>query len=185
MKRLLSLPLLLLAISLFAQHQPRVRTLPLDSIRLSDPCILTDSATHLYYMTGTGGRLWKSADLKMWTGPYDVVDIDLTSWMGPHPMIWAAELHHYHGKYYYFATFTNQAVKIDTVRGNVNERRASQVLVSDRPDGPFRLFGDATYLPADRPTLDGTFWVDRDGKPYMVFCGECCPTGTERWRKSN
>ena len=33
-------------------------------------------------------------------------------------------------------------------------------------------FGDATYLPANRPTLDGTFWRDKDGKPYMVFCGE-------------
>ena len=22
---------------------------------------------------------------------------------------------------------------------------------------------DKTYLPADRPTLDGTFWVDKDG----------------------
>ena len=32
--------------------------------------------------------------------------------------------------------------------------------------------GDATYLPADKPTLDGTFWVDSDGKPYMVYCYE-------------
>jgi hypothetical protein len=38
--------------------------------------------------------------------------------------------------------------------------------------GPYRAFGDATYLPANRPTLDGTFWRDTDGKPYMVFCGE-------------
>ena len=38
--------------------------------------------------------------------------------------------------------------------------------------GPYRAFGDATYLSADRPTLDGTYWKDKDGKPYMVFCGE-------------
>ena len=31
---------------------------------------------------------------------------------------------------------------------------------------------DATYLPADRLTLDGTFWVYTDGKPYMVYCYE-------------
>jgi hypothetical protein len=31
---------------------------------------------------------------------------------------------------------------------------------------------DSTYLPATQPTLDGTFWVDTDGKPYMVYCGE-------------
>ena len=31
---------------------------------------------------------------------------------------------------------------------------------------------DPTYLPEDYLTLDGTFWVDRNGKPYMVYCGE-------------
>lgn len=172
MKHLFIILLVLFALPISGQQLRGVRTVPLGDIQLSDPCILADSATHQYYMTGTGGRLWKSKDLKMWTGPYNVVDVDSASWMGPNPMIWAAELHSYKGKYYYFATFTNQAVKIDTVRGNVIERRASQVLVSDYPDGPYRLFGDATYLPANRPTLDGTFWVDLDGKPYMVYCGE-------------
>lgn len=111
------------------------KSVPLDSIRLSDPCILADTQTKMYYMTGTGGKLWKSKDLKFWDGPYDVAQIDPRSWMGPKPMIWAAELHHYKDKYYYFATFTNTAVKIDTVKGNVIERRASHVLVSDKPDG--------------------------------------------------
>lgn len=165
--------LLVIGTSLSAQrHQTMVRTVPMDSIRLSDPFILADSASHTYYMTGTGGMMWKSPDLKMWTGPYNVADIDPHSWMGSHPAIWAAEIHPFKGKYYYFATFTNSAVKIDTVRGNVIERRASQVLVSDRPDGPYRLFGDSTFLPADRPTLDATFWIDTDGNPYMVYCGE-------------
>ena len=31
-------------------------------------------------------------------------------------------------------------------------------------------------LPADKPTLDGTFWVDKDGKPYMVYCYEWLQT---------
>lgn len=172
MKQLLTMLFLSATLAVHGQGRDALRTVPLDSIRLSDPAILADSATHQYYMTGTGGRLWKSRDLRLWTGPYDVVDIDSASWMGPRPMIWAAELHRYRGRYYYFATFTNQAVKIDTVRGNVIERRASQVLVSDNAAGPYRLFGDAAYLPANRPTLDGTFWTDRDGHPYMVFCGE-------------
>lgn len=140
MKKSVILLLFLMSLSVNAQRHQSIRTMPLDSIRLSDPFILSDTATHRYYMTGTGGLMWKSKDLKMWTGPYNVVDIDSTSWMGPRPMIWAAEIHPYKGKYYYFATFTNQAVKIDTVRGNVIERRASQVLVSDYPDGPYRCF---------------------------------------------
>lgn len=161
-------------IPVLAQNRKPVikENVPLDSIRLSDPCILADKNTSTYYMTGTGGLLWKSKDLRRWTGPYKVAKTDTDSWMGPHPMIWAAELHYYKGKYYYFATFTNRNVKIDTVKGNVIERRACQVLVSDKPDGPYVPMKDSIYLPPDKPTLDGTFWVDKDGKPYMVYCYE-------------
>lgn len=170
----LALSLLLLPVMIArAQQGARVReNIPLDSIRLSDPFILADSKTAMYYMTGTGGLLWKSRDLKLWEGPFRVAQTDSTSWMGPRPMIWAAEIHSYKGKYYYFATFTNRAVKIDTVKGNVIERRACHVLVSDKPEGPYVPMKDATYLPADKPTLDGTLWIDKDGKPYMVYCYE-------------
>ncbi|MDF1573329.1 MAG: glycoside hydrolase family 43 protein [Bacteroidales bacterium] len=162
------------AVSVFSQRwQPEVKVdIPLDSIRLSDPCILADAHSSTYYMTGTGGLLWTSRDLEKWTGPYRVTETDPDSWMGPRPMIWAAELHAYKGKYYYFATFTNRDVKIDTVKGNVIERRASHVLVSDTPDGPYVPMEDEAYLPRGMPTLDGTFWVDKDGKPYMVYCYE-------------
>lgn len=167
--------LVMISATLYPQrrNQKEIKTnIPLDSIVLSDPAILPDLQTRMYYMTGTGGMLWKSKDLKRWTGPYHVAKTDPESWMGPNPMIWAAELHAYNGKYYYFATFTNQAVKIDTVRNNVIERRASHILVSDRPDGPYIPMKDPIYLPADKPTLDGTFWVDTDDKPYMVYCYE-------------
>jgi hypothetical protein len=158
---------------LHAQNkEPRLReNIPLDSIRLSDPCILADSKTKTYFMTGTGGMLWKSKDLKLWSGPFRVVKTNPESWMGHNPMIWAAELHKYKGKYYYFATFTNRDVKIDTVRGNVIERRACHVLVSDKPDGPYLPMSDPEYLPANMSTLDGTFWVE-DRKPYMIYCYE-------------
>ena len=112
---------LLAVLSVSAQRGMRVRqNVPTDSIRLSDPAVLADKKTNMYYMTGTGGMMWRSADLKLWEGPFRVTEFDAGSWMGPRPMIWAAELHQTgDGWYYYFATFTNQAVKIDTVRGNV------------------------------------------------------------------
>ncbi len=154
-------------------NKPKVHTnIPLDSIQLSDPCILADEATKTYYLTGTGGWLWKSKDLRKWTGPFVVAETDDESWMGKDPMIWAAELHEYKGKYYYFGTFTNKSIKIDTVKGNVIPRRASHILVSDKAEGPYVPMEDETYLPADEPTLDGTFWVDKDGKPYMIYCYE-------------
>ncbi|HWI93342.1 MAG TPA: glycoside hydrolase family 43 protein [Flavisolibacter sp.] len=166
---------LFISVALIIKAQPNIavrRNIPLDSIRLSDPFILADHKTNMYYMTGTGGLLWKSTDLKYWEGPFRVTQTDSNSWMGPRPMIWAAEIHYYKGRYYYFATFTNRAVKIDTVKGNVIERRACHVLVSDKPDGPYVPMTDSTYLPANKPTLDATLWVDKDKKPYMIYCYE-------------
>ena len=158
--------------ALKAQNPTIYEDVPTDSIRLSDPFVFADKNTKTYYMTGTGGMMWKSKNLKTWTGPYRVAQTDPNSWMGPRPMIWAAEIHKYNDKYYYFATFTNQQVHIDTVANNVIDRRACHVLVSNTPDGPYTPMADSTYLPANIPTLDGTFWVDKDKKPYMVFCYE-------------
>ncbi|WMI65697.1 glycoside hydrolase family 43 protein [Aestuariibaculum sp. YM273] len=166
----------------FSQRKFRFQ-IPLDSIRLSDPAILADKASQTYYMTGTGGLLWKSKNLKFWEGPYHVAKTNPSSWMGPNPMIWAAELHQYNNKYYYFATFTNRDVKIDTVAGNIIERRASHILVSDKPEGPYVPMADDIYLPANKPTLDGTFWVDTNGKPYMVYCYEWLQNGNGTMEK--
>ena len=88
--------------------------------------------------------------MKYWDGPYDVAQTDPQSWMGPNPMIWAAELHRYKGKYYYFATFTNRDLLLGTYRGNKLERRASHVLVADKAEGPYRPMADETYLPAEK-----------------------------------
>lgn len=144
---------------------------PMDSIRLSDPFILTDSNTQTYYMTGTSGLLWKSKDLKKWDGPFEVAKPDSNSWMGAKPMIWAAEIHQFKSKYYYFGTFTNRKVMIDTVEGTPIERRACHVLVSDKPEGPYLPMRDAIYLPANMPTLDNTLWIE-NGKLYMLYCHE-------------
>ncbi|WBL22766.1 glycoside hydrolase family 43 protein [Zunongwangia sp. HRR-M8] len=160
-----------------AVTQPQKKNVPLESIRLSDPYILADKDSQTYFMTGTGGKLWKSKDLKFWEGPFTVVETDPESWMGENPMIWAAELHKYQDKYYYFATFTNRDIIIDTVAGNEIERRASHILVSDQPQGPYKPMEDDIYLPADKPTLDGTFWVDKDQNPYMIYCHEWLQNG--------
>jgi hypothetical protein len=172
-----SLTLLTFLCKAQGQRAPVPKTnVPLDSIRLSDPFILADEKSKTYFMTGTGGLLWKSKNLQTWAGPYKVAQIDSTSWMGPAPMIWAAELHAYKSKYYYFGTFTNRAVMIDTVNGTAIERRACHILVSDSPDGPFTPMADPTYLPAKMPTLDGTLWIE-DGQPYLVYCYEWLQNG--------
>lgn len=149
-----------------------VGSVDLDSMRMSDPFILADPVTRLYYMTGSGGAMYRSPDLRRWEGPYRVVEHDPDSWMGPNPAIWAAELHHYEGRYYYFATFTNRDLIVDTVPGRYDvQRRASHVLAADDVMGPYRPMNDELYLPERWSTLDATFWVE-DGTPYMVFCHE-------------
>ena len=71
-RNLLLFAMLLIAVLLPAQQKVpgRFRTnIPLDSIHLSDPCILADKKTNMYYMTGSGGLLWKSKNLALWEGP--------------------------------------------------------------------------------------------------------------------
>lgn len=143
-----------------------------DSIWLSDPFVLADSASQTYYMTGTGGLLYKSKDLEHWSRPMVVAATDSNSWMGPRPAIWAAELHKHNDYYYYFATFTNYADSVGTFKGARLERRASHVLRAKSPEGPYEPISDELILPADKLTLDGTLWIDTDGKPYMVYCWE-------------
>ena len=46
-----------LSLSAAPRHGAVRHNVPLDSIILSDPCILADEATNMYYMTGTGGQL--------------------------------------------------------------------------------------------------------------------------------
>ena len=147
-----------------------------DSLQMSDPFILADEATQMYYLVGSGGSLWKSTDMKMWTGPYQYIAVDTTSWIGTAPRIWAPELHKYKGKYYCFVTFTNPQIIVDTVPNRYNvQRRATHILVSDKAAGPYHPISDKNYLPENWSTLDGSFW-EEDGVPYMVFCHEWMQT---------
>lgn len=153
-------------------------TIPLDSILLSDPCVIPYAPTHTYYMTGSGGRLWKSHDLHRWSGPMDVVHHDPDSWMGTNPEIWAAEIHQYQGRYYYFATFTNNTTPIDTLaNGTIIPRRASHILIADHPEGPYRPISPDNYLPPTKATLDATLWTEPDSTPWMIYCHEWLQRG--------
>ena len=49
--------------------------------------------------------------------------------------------------------------------------RKTAILKSDLPVGPFELFAD-NITPETWECLDGTFYVDEGGTPFMVFCHE-------------
>jgi hypothetical protein len=152
--------------------------LTLDGMSMSDPFILPDDATQTYYMTGSGGSIYTSKDLEIWTGPYGAYDVTGT-WMEGVTRVAAAELHHINGKYYYVATFSDRDELVDVVPRRYNiHRQQSMILVSDKAEGPYKHFNpdpDYDYLPHNWAILDGTLWYE-DGFPYFVFVHEWLQT---------
>jgi arabinan endo-1,5-alpha-L-arabinosidase len=132
--------------------------------------------TQTYYIVASAGRsvrAYTSKDLVTWEGPHTVYSVTDELWGDADVVgIWAPELHAYRGKYYLFLTFDSTARLAEQWRNwRPRVRRASQVLVSNSPLGPFEPFSNEPTLPADMMTLDGTLWVE-DGVPWMVYCHE-------------
>ncbi|MBO7598126.1 MAG: hypothetical protein J6T70_13895, partial [Bacteroidales bacterium] len=70
----------------------KIRTVPFDSLAMSDPFVYPDPETKTYYLTSSGGRMYKSKDLKMWEGPYNIIDIN-GLWLEKAGFAAAAEIH--------------------------------------------------------------------------------------------
>lgn len=164
-----------------AHAQTEVSTVRLADVRMRDANVLPDTTTGTYYIVassrGAAVRAYTSDDLVDWEGPHIVYETPEVMWGTDVEIqgIWAPELHAYKGKYYLFLTF-NSTYEIseqweDWFEWLPRVRRASQVLVSDSPLGPFEPFTNEPTLPAEMMTLDGTLWVE-DGVPYMVYCHE-------------
>ena len=145
-------------------------------IDLSDPFIMADARSQQYYMTGTGGGLWRSGDLEVWTYLGFPLQFNEAAWMGASPQVWAAEIHAIDGKYYNFSTLTNGNITIDS---DGHPRRAVHIMSSTLPEGKYTLIsgGDATYVPAEKTTLDASYFEDTDGKRYLIYCHEWIQNG--------
>lgn len=136
-------------------------------INIRDPYVIYENGT--YYMYGT-----RAANFGCNTGGFDVyTSTDLETWSDPIPCFdsekyglnrhvnWAPEVHVYKDAYYMFATFTRES-----------GLRATHVLKSDSPLGPFVPHGEKELTPETWECLDGTLYVSPEGKPYLVFCHE-------------
>lgn len=161
------------------QHPPmqrpvqQVRVQNIKDLSMSDPYIYPDPETKTYWLTSTGGALYKSKDLQQWEGPYNVIDLSGT-WMQGN-FVTAAEIHKFNGKYYYAGTWNNHGVCIEQVPRRYNvPLNQTQLLVSDKIDGPYRpLVSDSTFClgPTDWDIIDGTLYEEND-TVYMVFVHE-------------
>ena len=153
--------------------EPKIQTVSLDDISMSDPFIYPDEKSHTYYLTGTGGRLYKSTDLKMWTGPTPISDLSGT-WMDG-LFVAAAEIHHIGNKYYYAGTWSDHSTVIQAVPRRYNvPRNQTQLLVADLPEGPYKpVVADHEFClgPEDWDIIDGTLYEEND-TTYIVFVHE-------------
>ena len=151
-----------------------------DDIRIRDPFIVTDKEHGCYYMYGTTAlkpavgntisyntkttfSVYKSYDLENFEEPKIIFDGSEIGFWGT-DNYWAPEVHKYKGRYYLFGSFKAEGVC-----------RATQILVSDTPDGTFVPVSNAPATPENWECLDGTLLVE-DGIPYIVFCHEWLQT---------
>lgn len=141
-------------------------------INIRDPFILVEDGK--YYMYGTRGQtcwgkasgfdVYVSDNLETWSDPIVCFENDGSFWADRN--YWAPEVHKYNGKYFMFASFKSEA----TCRGTA-------ILIAETPTGPFTPHSDGCITPSDWECLDGTFYVDKNGDPYMVFCHEWVQVG--------
>lgn len=149
----------------------------LNEINIRDPFILPFNGKYYLYGTRVGipveGKAWGeqtgfdvyvSCDLQTWSGPTSVFERTDDFWATRD--FWAPEVHIYNGKFYMFATFKAE-----------NLCRGTHILVSDFPEGPFVPVSENTATPKDWECLDGTLYIDKNGRPHIVFCHEWLQTG--------
>ena len=146
--------------------------LSLSEIHLRDPFVLLVRDTYYLYGTrgatcwgpATGFDVYESRDLKTWSDSQPCFENDGTFWADRN--YWAPEVHVRDGKYYLFASFKSES-----------RRRGTAILKADSPLGPFRPWSDGPVTPAEWECLDGTYFADEEGRPYMVFCHEWVQAG--------
>lgn len=138
-------------------------------IHIRDPFIMPYDGK--YYLYGTrGATAWQKAegldvfvseDMENWSEPHECFSVPENFWANKE--IWAPEVHEYKGSFYMFVSFFSE-----------ERSRATQILKSDSPMGPFLPFTDDAITPVGWRCLDGTFYVSKAGDPYIVFCREWC-----------
>lgn len=138
-----------------------------NEINIRDPYVL--AYEEKYYMYGTRGAtcwgeangfdVYVSTDLEEWSEAIEVFHKPEGFWATYN--YWAPEVHYYKGNFYLFASFKTEGVC-----------RGTQILKAQSPLGPFELHSDGPVTPKEWECLDGTFYLDQEGKPYMIFCHE-------------
>lgn len=161
------------------------QNLRLSEIPIHDPWILAYAPTKTYYLyTSNNARVtgvnqpgtiaYRSKDLLHWEGPIITFALPEGTWAANVPA-WAPEVHAYKNRFYLFTTLHNPEKIIASPPDvwRTNHMRGTTIAVSQSPEGPFTLLKkDGPIPPANFMTLDGTLYIDKSGKPWMVYAHE-------------
>ena len=154
------------------EEMNKVRTTHFNDLSMSDPFIIPDPETQTYYLTSTGGRLYKSKDLIWWEGPYNIINTE-DSWLKGMPA--AAEIHKIGDWYYYAGTWNDHSDLIQQVPRRYNVPHNQTILLrSKNIEGPYEIFTEDRnydYQPREWDCIDGTLY-EENGKIYMIFVHE-------------
>jgi GH43 family beta-xylosidase len=131
--------------------------------QLRDPCVLVEDDA--YYIYGTGWVCYKNTSGSL-DGEWISLGVVAEKPAEADNNFWAPEVHKYNGAYYMFTTY----------HSSVTNHRGCTIMKSDRPEGPFREITNGQITPHDWDCIDGTFYVDEDGQPWMVFVHEWTST---------
>ena len=137
--------------------EENIITTPIKQLR--DPFILTENG--VYYMYGTGWVCYKNTSGSL-TGPWENLGVVVSVPEDAVKDLWAPEVHKYNGEYYMFTTYMSKK------RG----KRGCAVFRSSKPEGPFAEISNGHVTPNDWYAIDGTFYVDDEGQPWMIFVRE-------------
>jgi len=155
-------------------QMPEAKTVHFNDLIMSDPFIYPHEETQTYYLTCSGGWMYKSSDLEMWTGPYAIIDIK-GLWLEKAGFAAAAEIHKIGDKYYYAGTWSDHSELIEQVPRRYNvPHNQTYLLRADNPEGPYKSFAiepGYDYQPHDWDCIDGTLY-EENGKIYMIFVHE-------------
>lgn len=142
-------------------------------LRIRDPYIIEFESRYLLFGTtdaspwhgpGGGFERYESVDLQSWSGPFPAFRPAPGFWGST--QYWAPEVHSFDGAWWMFATFADD-------KGH----RGTQVLTADAPDSIFKPWSEGPVTPSEWMCLDGTFYRDENGLPWLVFCHEWLQAG--------
>ena len=139
-------------------------TMIVSSIKqLRDPSVLVENG--IYYVYGTNWVCYKNTSGSL-AGEWKFLGVVAEKPAESDKNYWAPEVHKYGGSYYMFTTY----------HSTITNHRGCTILKSDNPEGPFVEITSGQVTPHDWDSIDGTFYVDEDGQPWMVFVHEWTST---------